>query len=58
MEDWVKASDLKAGDEIKFHNGETDIVDNAYNDPEGTWIDWYFGDSGYVPNKKYRVINL
>jgi hypothetical protein len=57
MQKYIKASELQPGDEVKFSNGETDIIENRYNDPEGTWVNCMSGECGYM-NGYFLVINL
>ncbi|HEX3778567.1 MAG TPA: hypothetical protein VHX38_02790 [Pseudonocardiaceae bacterium] len=48
----VKASELHAGDEVKFSNGRTATVDEAFTDDNGVFVEFSNGDGGYIHAKQ------
>lgn len=62
--EWKKADELREGDEVIFGttwSAPRDYIVNLYNEtpnrPDGIWVDWLYGDCGYLRKEsRYRVL--
>jgi hypothetical protein len=58
MHAFKNADELEPGDVVEFSPGDVDILVDSIEYPDGLWLEWADGASGYVQNRngQYKVI--
>lgn len=56
--DFVLPKNLEHGDKVEFADGH-DYVMSVHDDDDGIWIEWEYGQGGYVHNENtlFKVSN-